>query len=307
MTLQQIRYVIGIADCGSFNRASEKLFVSQPSLTSAVHDLERELGFSVFNRSSKGVSLTFDGANFLADARSLYENYESILNKYIRRDEKKFSVSTLHYPFATKSFADIVRRFAPEGYSFEIREMKISRVVEDVFRRRSELGIIYLSETNRREILDDLDSKNLEFHHLTECNAFVFLHKNHPVAKKESLSLDDLANFPCIICEQEDLSSFFSRETLELPQLKKAVKTVDRATILNLVEELNGYTFSSGVVSEELSDDNFIAIPLKNLDENTERTFELGYITVKKSKISNIALCYIDKIRRSLHIAGFAC
>ena len=307
MTIQQIRYVIGIAEAGSFNRAaSEKLFISQPSLTSSIRDLEDELGFKIFVRSAKGAALTQEGEHFLSDASAVYRSYESLLEKYARGNKKSFSVSTLHYPFATKAFVGIVKRFSPEGYRFAIRELKISEVIEDVASRRSEIGLIYLSDLTRAQTLSLLESKGLEFRHLTECSAFVRLAKGHPLAKKESLSLGELSPYPCVTYEHDDLAPFFSKDVLARREFQQAIRTVDRATVLNLLKELNGYTFSSGVV-EEQTDDGYIAIPLKNLGDNAEQIFELGYVAEKNTRVSNIALCYIDDIRRALHIAGFAC
>ena len=184
MTLQQIRYIIGVAEAGSLNKASEKLFVSQPSLTSSVHDAESELGFEVFHRTSRGVKATERGADFIRDARELYKQYENLIKKYSASGKKTFSVSTLYYAFARTAFVEIVKQFTRESYDFAFREKKAAGVIADVALGKSELGILYLSDSNRESIQKTLRTINLEFHHLTECNAFVYLHKNHPLAKK---------------------------------------------------------------------------------------------------------------------------
>ena len=309
MTLQQIRYILGVAEAGSLNKASEKLFISQPSLTSSVHDAEWELGFEIFHRTSRGVKTTERGADFIRDARELYRQYEALIHKYSANGKKTFSVSTLYYAFARTSFVEIVKQFSRDSYDFAFREKKASGVIADVALGKSELGILYLSNANRESIQKTLRTNNLEFHHLTECNAFVYLHKNHPLAKKESLSLEELSEYHFVTFDTDDVKSFFSDEVILRFGLGKAITVADRATELNLLQTLNGYTFLSGVFGEDGNedDDNFVLIPLQNHDEKISHSFELGYITKKVTRMDNISLTYIDAVRRILHIAGFSC
>ena len=309
MTLQQIRYIIGVAEAGSLNKASEKLFVSQPSLTSSVHDAEGELGFEVFHRTSRGVKTTERGADFIHDARELYKQYENLINKYSADGKKAFAVSTLYYAFARTAFVEIVKEFSRDSYDFAFREKKATGVIADVALGKSELGILYLSDANRESIQKTLRTNNLDFHHLTECNAFVYLHKNHPLAKKESLSLEELSEYHFVTFDTDDVKSFFSDEVISRFGLDKAITVADRATELNLLQTLNGYTFLSGVFGEDGNedDDNFVLIPLQNHDKKISHSFELGYITKKVTRMDNISLTYIDAVRRILHIAGFSC
>lgn len=309
MTLQQIKYILGVAEAGSLNKASEKLFISQPSLTSSVHDAEWELGFEIFHRTSRGVKVTEKGESFIRDAEELYKNYEALIKKYTSKEKNSFSVSALYYAFARTAFVEIVKQFSKDTYDFAFREKKASGVIEDVALGKSELGILYLSDSNRDVITKNLNSNNLEFHHLTECNAFVYLHENHPLAKKESLSLAELEPYHFITFDTDDVKSFFSDEVISRFALDKAITVADRATELNLIKTLNGYTFLSGIFGEDANDtgDDFVLIPLKNLDEKISHSFELGYITKRKMRLDNISLTYIDAIRRILHIAGFTC
>ena len=318
MTIQQIRYIIGVAEAGSFNKASEKLFISQPSLTSSVHDAEYELGFQIFHRSARGVTVTDRGQAFIKDARNLYSKYEELLKKHCGAEKKVFSVSTLYYAFARKAFVEIVKKYSAQGYDFAFCEKKASDVIEDVANETSTIGILYLSDSNREEISKSLKADKLEFHHLTECNAFVYLHKKHPLAKKESISLKELQEYRFITSDTDDVKSFFSDEVISQHGLDKAITVADRATELNLIEQLNGYTFLSGIYGEDPgasngstdtndSGENFVLIPLQNLDENISHCFELGYITKTGQRMNDISLTYIDVIRRILHIAGFTC
>lgn len=306
MTLQQIRYILGIADSTSLNKAAKRLFVSQPSLSSSVHDAENELGFPIFIRMSRGVKPTERGKKFISDARELYAHYERFLKEYTSSEKKTFSVTTLYYAFARKAFVEIVKDFSDAGYDFAFCEKKASLVIADVALGKSEIGILYLSDSNRESILKSLKSNNLDFNHLTECNAFVYLHKNHPLSKKESVSLEELADYRFVTFDTDDVKSFFSEKVIEQYGLNQAITVADRATELNLLKTLDGYTFLSGVPGEETNED-FVLIPLQNLNGGLCHSFELGYITKSGLKMNAISLTYIDKVRSILNIAGFLC
>ena len=191
---------------GSLNKAAEALYISQPSLTNAVKELEKELGIIIFNRSGRGVTLTNDGTEFLMYARQIYGQYESVVEKYSEGGsyKKKFGVSTQHYSFAVKAFVDMVQKFDVSEYEFAIRETKTADVISDVSTMKSEVGVLYLSDFNRKALLKLLHSANLEFHHLIDCQAYVYLWKNHPLANEKSISYSQLAKYPCLSFEQGD-------------------------------------------------------------------------------------------------------
>ena len=303
MTLQQIKYVIGIADSGSLNKAAEKLYVSQPSLTATIHDLEDELGITIFNRTGRGVTLTNDGAEFLASARQLYLNYQNLMEKYgeFGSIKKKFGVSTQHYSFAVKSFVEMVKGFNTNEYEFAIRETKTREVIEDVYNLKSEIGILYLSDFNRKAITSILKSKNLEFHHLIDCKAYVYIWKGHPLAKKKSITLPQLKEYPCLSFEQGDDSSFyFAEEILSTEEYHRTIKANDRATMLNLMIGLNGYTLCSGIICEELNGSDYIAVSFQDEDPKIKRIMEIGWITRKGFNLSSIGNNYIEEVKKYL-------
>ena len=305
MTIQQLKYVIGIADSGSLNKAAETLFVSQPSLSSTIHDLEDELGIIIFNRTGRGVTLTNDGIDFLTDARQLYMNYENLLGKYGEKGDikKKFGVSTQHYSFAVKSFVEMVKEYNTNEYEFAIRETKTREVIEDVASLKSEIGILYLSEFNRKAINSILKSKDLEFHHLIDCKAYVYIWKGHPLAKKKFITLDQLEDFPCLSFEQGDGASFYyAEEILSTEEYHRTIKANDRATMLNLMVGLNGYTLCSGIICEELNGSDYIAVPFKDEDENKNRIMEIGWISKRNFNLSLIGQKYIDEIKTYLQL-----
>ena len=305
MTLQQIKYVIGIAETGSLNKASEKLYVSQPSLTATIHDLEDELGITIFNRTGRGVTLTNDGTEFLAAARQLYMNYQNVMEKYGENGsiKKKFGVSTQHYSFAVKSFVEMVKDFNTNEYEFAIRETKTRDVIDDVANLKSEIGILYLSDFNRKAITSILKSKDLEFHHLIDCKAYVYIWKGHPLAKNKFITMKQLENYPCLSFEQGDGATFyFAEEILSTEEYHRTIKANDRATILNLMIGLNGYTLCSGIICEELNGSDYIAVPFKDEDESINRIMQIGWITRRNFTLSNIGNKYIEEVKKYLGI-----
>lgn len=303
MTIQQIKYVIGIADTGSFNKAAESLFISQPSLTVSVHELEQELGIQIFNRNGRGISLTNDGIEFISSARELYFNYQSLLEKYGDNGtlKKKFGVSTQHYSFAVKSFVEMVKKFNIDEYEFAIRETKTKEVIDDVASLKSEIGILYLSDFNRKIIGQYLKLKNLEFHHLKDCKAYVYIWRRHPLAQNKEITLEQLQDYPCLSFEQgSDSSYYYAEEILSDKEYNRTIKANDRATMLNLMRGLNGYTLCCGVISEELNGDDYIAVPFKSTEEYS-RIMEIGYITKKNFTLNKIGECYIAEVKQYLN------
>lgn len=300
MTLQQLNYVIVISETGSFNKAAEALYVAQPSLTSAIKELEKELGITIFYRSGKGVTLTNDGAEFLLYARQVIQQYEALLDKYGKDSvrKKKFGVSTQHYSFAVTAFMEMVKAFDTAEYEFAIRESKTFDVIDDVSTLRSEIGILYLSDFNRKIITKMFSVNNLEFHKLINCQAYVYLWRNHPLAQHKSISFQELSDYPCLSFEQGENSSFyFSEEILSTNDYPRTIKACDRATMLNLMRGLNGYTLCSGIICEELNGSDYIAVPYEADDVNPNSSMEIGYIIKKGNLLSKMGDLYIEKIK----------
>ena len=303
MTLQQLRYAIGIAKAGSFNKAAESLFISQPSLTTAIRELEDEIGITVFNRTSRGITLTPEGQEFIARANELYNHYESVLERYSKEEQKKkrFAVSTQHYSFAVKSFVNMAKKFNIDDYEFAIRETKTKEVIDDVTSLRSEIGIIYLSDFNRKYITYLLKEHDLVFQKLIDCKAYAYMWKNNPLANKPYVNLEDLSDYPCLSFEQgESGNYYFAEEILSTNEYHKTIKANDRATMLNLMVGLNGYTLCSGIISEEINGSDYVAVPFKDAKGEDDRSMEIGYITKKNFMLSTICRIYIREMEEYL-------
>lgn len=305
MTIQQLRYVIVICEEGSLNKASEQLYIAQPSLTSAVQELEKELGITIFNRSGRGVTPTNDGLEFIRYAREVVSQYDNLLEKYGEGGnlKKKFGISTQHYSFAVKSFVEMVKHFGTDEYEFAIRETMTRNVIDDVAGGKSEIGILYLNDFNRKPLEKLLKSNSLTFTPLTECNAYVYLWKGHPLAGRASIKFDDLKEYPCLSFEQGDKGSFYyAEEILSTSEYPKTIKATDRATMLNLMIGLNGYTLCSGVISEELNGSDYLAVPFEPDDDTVAGNMIIGYISKKNLLLSHIAELYVKELDNYLRV-----
>lgn len=306
MTLTQLHYIITIAETGSMNKAAELLYVAQPSITSSVKELEKELGITIFYRGGRGVTLTNDGAEFLPLAKEIYGRYESILEKYSDGGnlKKKFGISTQHYSFAVKAFVEMVKRYDTSKYEFAIRETKTMEVISDVSTLKSEIGILYLDDFNRTTLQRLIKTANLEFHKLIDCNAYVYIWKGHPLAKKKSISLAELSEYPNLSFEQgENTAFYFAEEILSTNDYVRTIKATDRATMLNLMVGLNGYTLCSGIICEELNGSDYVAVPFRDDEVNSNSIMEIGYLTRKNMNLSELGQAYIEELKEYLGIA----
>ena len=303
MTIQQLRYAVVISEAGSLNKASELLYVAQPSLTGAVQELEKELGVTLFSRSGRGVTLTNDGTEFIRYARQVLQQYDGLLERFGRGGVRKkhFGVSTQHYSFAVKSFVELIKRFGTDEYEFAIRETRTRDVIDDVFTGKSELGILYLSDFNRKPLEKLLHANQLEFHTLTQCDAYVYLWKGHPLAKKPVIRFADLAPYPCLAFEQGASGSFYyAEEILSTAEYPRMIHATDRATMLNLMVGVNGYTLCSGVICEELNGADYVAVPFAAESDAVGSRMEIGYIVRKNMILSPLAELYVAGLDRYL-------
>lgn len=296
MTLQQLRYAVTIADCKSMNKAATELFVTQPSLSNTIKELENEIHIHIFIRSNRGIVMTPEGEEFLGYARQMLDHYRLIEERYVEQKifKKKFSVSMQHYTFAVEAFIQMAKKFGMEEYEFAIHETKTSEVIENVRLNRSEIGIIYKNEFNGKFMDKILRENELEFIPLFDCRIYVYLSKNNPLAKKAVIDFEDLQEYPCLSFEQGDNNSFyFAEEVLSTYEYRQIIKADDRATLLNLMVGLNGYTLCSGIICSELNGGEYAAIPL-----NTEESMTIGYVKHKKMPLSILGEEYIKELKK---------
>ena len=296
MTLMQLKYAITVAGESSLNEAAKKLFISQPSLSTAIKALETEIGIEVFKRSKTGVTLTPEGAEFIGYARQVVEQFELLDAKYIEKTsvKKRFSVSLQHYTFAVNAFVQMVKQFGMDEYEFAIHETKTHEVIEDVKNFKSEIGILYLNDFNRKVLTKMFAEYGLEYHELFKCDVYVYMWKGHPLAKKEIIKMEELMDYPCLAFDQGEYNSFyFAEEVLSTYEYKQLIKANDRATLLNLMVGLNGYTLCSGIICEELNGSDYCAVKLDSQEKMT-----IVYLSRKGVRISDIGQKYLEELAK---------
>ncbi len=300
MTLQQLTYLVTVADCGNITEAANKLFISQPSLSAAIHNLEKEMGVTAFIRSNKGVTVTREGEELLSFARMLLEQADNMKEHFGKGERKapKFSVSCQHYSFAVNAFVDLIKEYDADRYSFIIRETQTGEIIEDVSNGKSEIGVIYLSEHNEEVIQKLIKNNNLVFEELYIAGPHVFICKDHPLASKKIITMEDLKPYPYLVYEQGNNNSFyFSEEFISMLDFPKNIQVRDRATLFNLVIGLNGFTVSSGVIDPKLNGSKIIA---KSLD--VKKMMRIGIIRKKNTIFSRYASSYMDALKNHLSI-----
>ena len=295
MTIKQLQYAVTVAETGNMTDAAKKLFIAQPSLTSAIHELEKEYGITLFFRSNKGIELTPEGDEFLGYARQVLEQANLINERYTGKStgKQRFCVSSQHYSFVVEAFVRLLKEHGGDKYEFHMRETQTYDIIDDVAHLRSEIGILYLNSFNETIIRKTLKDNELTFTTLFKAKPHVFIGKDNPLAKKKILSLDDLKPYPRLSYEQGSHNSFyFSEEILSTVDCDKELVVCDRATLFNMLIGLNGYTICSGVISEELNGPNIIARPLK-----VDDYMEIGYILPGSLHPSQLTLSYIEILK----------
>lgn len=294
MTLQQLRYLIAIAEYGSINAAAQNLYASQSNLSTAIKDLEHELGITIFTRSNRGVTLTNDGTELLGYARQVIEQADMLEERYAPGDARhsRLAVSTQHYAFSVQAFMQVADEFAGDEYDFILRECSTGEIIDDVRTFRSELGILYLDNFNRRVMEKAFSDANVSFSPLFEARVHVFLSEKHPLAGKSILQLEDLDSFPRYSFEQGTSNSFYySEEPFSHLTHKKNIRISDRGTLTNLLTHHNGYTLSTGVLSSEMHA-GIVSIPL-----DAEAVMQVGYIMHDERRPSDLLMSFIRHLK----------
>lgn len=298
MTLQQLKYVITVAETGTITEAAKKLYISQPSLTNAIHDLEKEMSVEIFHRTNKGIDISKEGEDFLGYARQVLEQAAILEDKYKNGSggKKQFCVSTQHYSFAVNAFVDLIQQYGQEEYDFSLRETQTYEIIEDVAKMKSEIGILFLNEFNEKVLRKLMKANDLEFHPLFTARPHVFISRRHPLADHTIITNEELEAYPYLSFEQGEHNSFyFSEEIFSTTERKKNIRVRDRATLFNLLIGLNGYTVCSGVIDRNLNGEDIIAVPLQD-----ESEMQIGYLTHRRGMRSRLGETYLAFLKEYL-------
>lgn len=292
MTLQQLKYVITIAECGSITSAAKKLLVAQPSLSKSVSELEKEMDINIFFRNNRGIYLSEEGTRFLSYARQVVEQIELLEQQYKKKENIRqiFSMSSQHYAFVVNAFVALVKEYGESKYEFALRESRTNDIIEDVRTSRSELGVLFLSNFNRDIIQHIVKNADLKFIPLFKAKPHVFVCRNNPLVAKDKVTLSDLAPFPRLTYEQGINNSFyFSEELHSVEESYKSIIVTDRATLFNLLIGLDGYTISSGILSSDLNGTEIVSIPLES-----DEIMEIGYVKQIDRPLSTVSERYLE-------------
>lgn len=301
MRIQQLEYLERIVEAGSINEAAKRLFLTQPSLSNAVKELENEMGIQIFQRSSGGISLTAEGREFMTYSKQILDQVNLMNERYKNGQQRKqsFSVSAQHYAFVVHAFVELIKSVNANEYQFTLRETETQNIFNDLSQFKSELGILYTNGFNQKIMQRLFKENNLVFTPLFVAKPHIFVSRYNPLTSKSSVNLSDLEDFPYLSYEQGEVNSFyFSEEILSTLSHKKSIKVSDRATIFNLMVGLNGYTISSGIISSKLNDDKIVAIPL-NVDDD----ITMGWLKHRQVELSPLAERYLTMLKE--HIRGY--
>ena len=301
MRIQQLEYLERIVEAGSINEAAKRLFLTQPSLSNAVKELENEMGIQIFQRSSGGISLTAEGREFMTYSKQILDQVNLMNERYKNGQQRKqsFSVSAQHYAFVVHAFVELIKSVNANEYQFTLRETETQNIFNDLAQFKSELGILYTNGFNQKIMQRLFKENNLVFTPLFVAKPHIFVSRYNPLTSKSSVNLSDLEDYPYLSYEQGEVNSFyFSEEILSTLSHKKSIKVSDRATIFNLMVGLNGYTISSGIISSKLNDDKIVAIPLNVYDDIT-----MGWLKHRQVELSPLAERYLTMLKE--HIRGY--
>lgn len=297
MTLQQLIYAVTVSEKSSMSQASQALFISQSSLSAGIQNLEKEIGISLFHRTNRGILPTEEGEEFLIYARQIVKDYRLTEEKFVLKQvsKKNFSVSTQHYTFAVSAFIEVAKDCSPDEYAFGIYECKTAEIIEHVRHYKSEIGVLYLDDFNREIMTKLLQENELDFTELFPCKVYAFMATSHPLASRKSVSLEDLQPYPCLSFDQGENRAFYlAEEVYATYNYRQLIKASDRATMLNLMVGLNGYTLCSGIICEELNGPEYTVVPLES-----DKIMHIGYIKRRDSRLSSLGQKYIRALQKS--------
>ena len=298
MWIQQLHYIVKIVETGSMNEAAKQLFITQPSLSNAVRDLEREMGIKIFIRNPKGITLTKDGVEFLSYARQILEQTALLEERYKSKDTNRelFSVSSQHYAFVVNAFVSLLKGADMSRYELFLRETRTYEIIDDVKNFRSEIGVLFLNSYNRDVLTKMFDDNRLTYTSLFQAHPHIFVSQDNPLANRDIVTMKDLEDFPYLSYDQGIHNSFyFSEEIFSQIPHKKSIVVSDRATLFNLLIGLDGYTIATGILNSNLNGDNIVSIPL-----DVEDMIDIVYIRHEKANLSKMGERFIDYLLKEV-------
>lgn len=305
MTLLQMNYLMEIYRCGSMNKAAQSLFVSQSAVSAAIRELEEELGVCIFYRSNRGIALTDEGRELLAQIAPLVERSRKIQRYYSeRRAEKRvrLSIAAQRYPFCAKAFVEYLHLLDEPRVEVSLKEMEMESVIEEVAAQQSDLGILFVSDLTEGFIRRILERRNLEFFELVRIRPHVFLRRGHPLAQYASITPEQLRAYPYVVFTQRDSNLNFAEEAVvgTGADFDRVVYISDRATAYNVMAHTDCVSTGSGVMPEGYGDERLVAIPLsKQVDD-----MRLGYIKLRGIPLTEQGVQFVGILEKIMGEIG---
>ena len=296
VTIQQLKYIVSVVENGTITEAAKKLYISQPSLSNAIKDIEEEVGITIFIRSRAGIVVTPEGMEFVGYARQVLRQMELLEDKYISHTPGKirFGVSSPQYVFSTNAFVDIVEEFGKERFEFILHETTVHQILDDVKNRFSDLGIIYISRENEQAMRKTLEENKLSFYELFTVKPQVFVRASHPLAEQSCVQLEELQRYPRInFMQGKEDHAHFSDELYGDLSNDKSIRITDTGSLVNLLLGTDAYTISNGFFPRYLQGTKIVGIPLAE-----DELMSIGYILSEKQELSELGRVYIDKLKQ---------
>ncbi|MCI2062693.1 MAG: LysR family transcriptional regulator [Eubacteriaceae bacterium] len=305
MTLRQLRYIVEVSNCTSLTQAANNLFIAQPSLSNAIHELENELGFKILNRSRRGITFTREGMDFVLYAAQVLNQADALYDRFSKTrsaNAKTLNVTGHHYIFVAEAVSTFVNSLDSDTIiKIHYREGSTSVLIDDISTRRSEIGIIFLSDINRGFMTQVLKENNMEFHHLFSSHPCAYISRNHPLAGQNSVTLDDLAPYPYICYEQDVDSPRFAEEVLSPPSPKQIIYAHNSLSMMHIIDKTQAYNIGSGSNTGNEEYNKICMVPIRNI----VKSMQIGWINLKNQPLSESAEMFIEHLQRAAANATF--
>lgn len=302
MTLQQLRYIIEVARYGSISEAAEKLFVTQPSITTAIRNIENEFGIEIFSRSAKGVEVTNEGEAFLCYAKQVLEQEELMREHFFGKNSTKktiFSISSQHYSFVTRAFCKTLEKIDTPNYAIDLVETQTHDVINNVASGKSELGILYFNQNNENVLNRIIESSDVESLEVASLKIYVLMSIDHPCAECAPVCLDDMTGYPYIVYLQGGNSNYFAEKMIDRMRFPKNILVNDRATLEDLLRYSNSFTVGPRILADECHDKNIVALPMNN-----PQSIRIVVLKKRTTQMSEVAKQYLESLKRVLSDYG---
>ena len=303
MTLQQLSFVVEVANCGSINKAADRLYTHQSNVSLVIKQLEEEFGIQIFTRTKKGTLITKEGEEFLVYAKEILQQVSFVENLYAIRTmdlQNRLSVSSMRAFFLLETMQRILKQFPeemPMGSYIRLSKHPFSQILEDVSNNQADIGGVFVHSSRKNQMKKLSSLKGLDYFELGNSQLNVVLRKDHPAL--ENFSLESLSNYPYILSEEEEQYDRLFDESFDaLTNLFKnrpflTISTNDSYVCESIVSESNAFHISAMPHQRKKRQDcASIALP------NKEAQLTFYYVVRKNYRPSPLAEAFIKELKQ---------